>query len=188
MRSQKGFGAVEGLLIVVAISVVGFAGWYVYDSGQETNNIYDKSAATTENTYNDVTEPSNKSDEQSTPVTQALIDTIADSIKSQNTAALEGYLTDEVKVVIAASEKGGSVTKAVAIKDLDYVKGATAPWDFNLSAETLKAYANGSYKQYFTDNTVFGKSADGMVVAFGVNDDGKIDAVFMAANANLLTE
>jgi uncharacterized FlaG/YvyC family protein len=186
MHSQKGFGAIEGLLIVVAVSVVGFAAWYVYDSGQKTNSIYDKS------TNVDTPVKANKkqaaSDAQSNPITQELIDNIADSIKSQNTAALEGYMKDTVTVVVAASEKGGSVTKAVAIKDLDYIKGATAPWDFNLSSETLESYANGGYKQYFTDNTIFGKSADGMVVAFGIDDNGDIDSIFMAVNENLLTE
>ena len=184
MRSQKGFTAVEGLLIFVVVGIVGFAGWYVYDSGQKTNDIYDKS--TNVDTPTKASKKQAASDVQSTPITQALIDNIADSIKSQNTAALEGYMKDMVVVVLAASEKGGPVDKATAIKDLDYLKGATAPWDFNLSADTLKAYADGGYKQYFTDNTIFGKSADGMVVAFGIDENGNIESIFMAANADLL--
>lgn len=186
MRSQKGFTAVEGLLIFIVVGIVGFAGWYVYDSGQKTNDIYDKSTNVDTPTKSSKKKPANSSDLQSTPITQALIDNISASVESQNTAALEGYMTDNVTVVIAASEKGGSVSKAVAIKDLDYLKGATAPWDFNLSADTLKAYADGGYKQYFTDNTIFGKSADGMVVAFGIDENGNIESIFMAANADLL--
>lgn len=188
--NQKGFGVVEGLLVSVALGVVGFAGWYVYDSGKKTNSIYDKSTNvdTATKLNQKQTKKAANSDLASTPITEALIAQVSTAVTDQKYSDLDGVMKDMVTVVLAASEKGGEVDKATAIKDLDYLKSATVPWNFNLDQAELDSYADGDYKQYFTDNTIFGKSADGMVVAFGVNDDGIIDAVFMAANAELLTQ
>lgn len=103
-----------------------------------------------------------------------------------NTAALEGYMTDPVTVVLAASEKGGPVTPAQAVQDLNYLSGATDPWDFNLSAVTLASYKNGFYGQYFGDMTVVGKSANDYVVSFMIDTNNKITTIFMTGSADLL--
>jgi hypothetical protein len=54
MKSQKGFGVVEAILIVVIVGILGFTGWYVYSSQNSTNNIYDKTSnsASTKSTKN----------------------------------------------------------------------------------------------------------------------------------------
>jgi hypothetical protein len=188
--SQKGFTVVEGLLIALAVGVVGFAGWYVYDSSNKTNNIYDASGTDSATKVTKKAAEEKKSAETSTtsPISDALKENAAASIESKNTAALEGYMTDNVTVVIAASEKGGSETRMEAIKDLDYLSSGTSPWNFSLPTETLAAFKAGSYSKYFGTNTIVGKSANDMVVAFGVNSAGKIDTVFMASNASLLTD
>lgn len=190
-QSQRGFTFIEGLLVVILVGIVGFAGWYVYDSNNKANNTYDASASMQNSISYDKKANGKNSDEKESSnshVSDSLKENIADGIKSGNTAALEGYMADSVTVVIAASEKGGAETPAQAIKDLDYLKSATAPWDFALSSEVLKTYANGFYGKYFGENTVVGKSADGKVVAFGINDVGKIDTIFMASNADSLTQ
>lgn len=38
-RSQKGFTAVEGLLIVLILAVIGFGGYYVYHSNHQANRL-----------------------------------------------------------------------------------------------------------------------------------------------------
>lgn len=43
-NTQKGFSAVAVLLIIVVIGLVGFAGWYVYDSNKSEN--YSENAST----------------------------------------------------------------------------------------------------------------------------------------------
>jgi hypothetical protein len=43
-HNQKGFGAVEGLLILILLSILGFTGYYVYHSQQNTNKTYDTAA------------------------------------------------------------------------------------------------------------------------------------------------
>lgn len=189
-QTQRGFTFVEGLLIVVLVGIVGFAGWYVYDSNKKTNSIYDKSAS-----VDGVAEYEKKTASQTGQVnsdepviSNELKENVTASVESKNTAALEGYMADNVTVVIAASEKGGSVPKVQAIKDLNYLSTGTMPWNFDLDEATLNAYKAGFYKQYFEGNTIVGKSANDLVVVFRVNSDGKIDSVFMAANAGLLTE
>jgi len=111
---------------------------------------------------------------------------IKDSIKSGNTAALEGYMASTVRVIIAASEGVGNRTPTQAINDLKYLDSATDPWNFALSTDTLNEYANGDYAQYFPLGAVVGKSADDKVVSFTFNSSGKINGIFMAVNADLL--
>jgi len=46
MKNQKGFSALEGLLILVIVSLIGFVGWYVFHTKASVNNTY-KSAVQT---------------------------------------------------------------------------------------------------------------------------------------------
>ncbi len=39
MSGQKGFSAVEGLLVIVIAGIVGFTGWFVWHSQQSTNKL-----------------------------------------------------------------------------------------------------------------------------------------------------
>lgn len=119
-------------------------------------------------------------------LTQDQINNITDSIKSMNTVALEGYLADSVNVVFAASEKAGPRTPAQAIADLAYLSSATSPWSFALPAATTDAWKTGDYKTYLKDATIFGKSANGYVVAMKTNASAKIDLIFVSASADLL--
>jgi hypothetical protein len=43
-KSQKGFGAVEGLLIFVIVGMLGGVGWYVYNSNKTTNDLLDNTS------------------------------------------------------------------------------------------------------------------------------------------------
>ena len=122
-----------------------------------------------------------------TAPTAAVKASIEDAVKSGNTTALEGYMAPTVKVIIAASGGVGDRTPAQAVSDLAYLDAGTDPWNFNLPAATLASYRSGSYAQYFPTNAVVGKSANNYVVSFSFNSAGKINAVFMAVNADLLT-
>jgi predicted negative regulator of RcsB-dependent stress response len=43
-KNQKGFGVVEGLLILVIVGILGFTGWYVWHSKQATYKTYSNAA------------------------------------------------------------------------------------------------------------------------------------------------
>jgi len=117
----------------------------------------------------------------------ATIANIKSAITSANTAALEGYMASSVNVVIAASDGVGVVTPTKAVTNItSFIADATSPWDFSLSASILSSYGKGSYKQYFPNNAVVGKSANSKVISFSFDANAKISTVFMSANENIL--
>jgi predicted lipoprotein with Yx(FWY)xxD motif len=67
--SQKGFSAIEGVLIVVIIAIVGFVVWYVFHTKNNTNNIYGNTANTSTTTT-----PSTSSKTNSTLIIQTKTD------------------------------------------------------------------------------------------------------------------
>ncbi len=107
------------------------------------------------------------------------------AIDSKNTAALEGLLAAKVQYVLAASEMGKDVTPAEAIQNLEYLKPATSPWNWNIAAATLNQYKAGDYKQYLADDTIFGASANKYFISMRDNC-GKIDQIFVASSTDLL--
>jgi hypothetical protein len=52
MKNQKGFSAVEGLLILVIVGLLGFVGWYVWSTGNKTRDNLDKAAKSSVNSDN----------------------------------------------------------------------------------------------------------------------------------------
>jgi hypothetical protein len=119
-----------------------------------------------------------KSTEKTTGATEVSSDikaNVADAISSRNTAALESYMGDSVKVIIAASEGIGDRTPAQAVADLNYLSSATDPWDFDLPEATIDDWQTGDYASYFPETLrVIGRSSDGYVVVFKFNSSEKI--------------
>ena len=114
------------------------------------------------------------------------IESIQDSIKSRNTAALEGYMAPTVKVIIAASGGVGDRTPTQAVSDISsYISSSTDPWNFALAKAETDGYAKGFYGKYFPSIAVVGKSANGIVISFSFDCNGKINTVFMAAKGTL---
>jgi hypothetical protein len=112
--------------------------------------------------------------------------TLHDSIASQNTAALEGYLPNPVTFVIAASECCGPVTPLEAISGLDYINAAVGPW-VEPSAAELAQYRSGYYVDYFPDSAyvIHSSDADPYVVSFEITGD-KVTGIFVVGGASLL--
>lgn len=192
-KKQQGFTPVEVTLVVVILAILGFVGWYVYQAKNNADDAYNKASSVSAASKNAKKSTAKEQPSTATPakvtISDSLKENTAAAIESKNTAALEGYMASSVTVVIAASEKGGAESAAEAVADLSYLNSGTSPWDFKLSDATLTSYRNGSYGKYFgADTTIVGKSANDYVVSFGVNTSGKIDTVFMAINADLLTD
>jgi hypothetical protein len=55
-KNQKGFSAVEALLIVIVVLLLGFIGYYVYHAQNNTNSLYDNSGKTTNPTSSKTSE------------------------------------------------------------------------------------------------------------------------------------
>lgn len=124
---------------------------------------------------------------EATEVSATVKANVEAAISSKNTAALESYMADSVKVIIAASEGIGDRTPVQAVNDLDYLNSATDPWDFDLPAATIDDWQTGDYASYFPDTLrVIGRSSNSYVVVFKFNASEKITDIFMAVNDDLL--
>jgi hypothetical protein len=104
---------------------------------------------------------------------------VQDAISSGNTAAIEGYLSDPVRVIIMSSECCWDISRAEAVAELSYVTGAPGPWNFNLPAATVAPWHTNTYYGYlFTGDDITGRAADGTIVSFGI-DGGQITKILM---------
>jgi hypothetical protein len=114
------------------------------------------------------------------------IDNIKAAITSGNTAALEGYMSSKVRVIIAASEGVGDRTPTQAVGDItSYIQGASS-WDFDLSESTLGTYRGGFYAQYFPEGAVVGKANNKKIISISFDCKGKVKTVFLAIHSDLL--
>jgi len=126
-----------------------------------------------------------------TPVapSASVIESIKASITSGNTAALEGYMAASVNTILAATEAYGPQTAAQSVSDVtSFIADATSPWNFALTASILSSYGSGGYEQYFPNNAIVGKSANGKVISFSFDCNAKISTVFLAASEELLAQ
>ena len=111
---------------------------------------------------------------------------IADAISSGNTAAIDDYLTEPTRVVIAASEADVQYSAVDAVLALDYVQPGVGTWDFALDAAVTDGYAaSSSYGTFFPDDAIVGRSDAGAVVSFIPNGD-RIGTIFMSIDEAFL--
>lgn len=153
---------------------------------EKSNAELEKQLAT-EKTTPETTDPVACTNGTKTP-SAATIENIKASVTSGNTAALEGYMASSVNVIFAASEGLGARTPAQAVSDISGFIGdsTTTTWDFALGNSTLAAYDSGDYGQYFSANSVVGKSSTSKVISFSFDCNAKINTVFMSASADIL--
>jgi hypothetical protein len=110
---------------------------------------------------------------------------LRDSVTSGNTAAIEGYLSEPVNYILAASECCGLISAADAVNNLSYLDNATPPWNFDLPESTIDEWRASLYYGYlFPPDLVVGESSDGMIVAFGIVGD-EVTTVFIGYEADI---
>lgn len=188
------------VLAIILLGGAGYLGWFAWNlHSQNTQLTKDKSTAQSQIT--DLNKQLTAA-KRATPATtsnapcpctpvaasDSLKANIHDAINSKNTAALEGYMASSVKVVIAASEHSVTDTPAQAVAELDYLNSSSSPWNFSIAAATLTSWKAHFYGQYFSATSYAGEAASGQVASFDFDCNGKIDQIFMAANADLLTQ
>jgi len=121
-----------------------------------------------------------------TTVPPLLKQNVQAAIQSGNYAALDGYMADKVSYAIAASSAQGTLTKAQAIKQLEYLNSGTSPWNFDIATATLTKYKSGAYSTYLNDDVIFGTSGNKFFVSFHLDSNNKIDQFFIASSTDLL--
>ena len=131
-------------------------------------------------------EPTTEAPVEPAGLSDADYENLHDSISSGNTAALEGYLSNPVNFVIAASECCGPVTPLEAISGLDYISAAIGPWT-EPSPAVLAQYRAGFYVDYFPDGAyvIQSSDADPYVVSFAITGE-QVTGVFIGGGASLL--
>lgn len=115
-----------------------------------------------------------------------VIDSIKSSITSKNTAALEGYMSKSAIAIDGSSfnSTGDTTATQVVLRITNFIKDATTPWNFDLTDTVKESYTKLDYKM--SNNLVIGKSANGKVISFTFDSNGKISSVLLSANENLL--
>ena len=108
--------------------------------------------------------------EPETGLTASDRENIREAITSGNTAAIEGYLSNPVRVIIMSSECCWDITPAEAVSNLSYVTGAPGPWNFSLPSTTTAPWHTNTYYGYlFTGDDITGRASDGTIVSFGIS-------------------
>lgn len=182
------------ILALLLVAAIGLSAWLWMQAEADKKKLNDDKVALQAQIDQLKKQSANAGSKSTTPSPTPCNDTPTDAMKanikaaldSKNTAVFSTYTTNPVKYVLAASEFGGDITPDEAATSLEYTHEAMGPWDFNLPAATITAYDSGFYTAYFDANTYVGRAADGMVVAFDFNCDGKISQIFVAANEDLL--
>ena len=180
-------------LVVVLVASCGYVGWLWWTANEDKTKLQNENKelqTQVQSLRNQVAADNADQAAEEEPcdgtITAELKANIKDAVTSKNLAALAGYMTNPVSVILAASEGLGDRTPDQAVVDMEYLNGGTAPWDFDLSPATLATYEAGFYKDYFDNNTVVGKSVDDYVVSVDFDDCAKINKVFMVSNEDLL--
>jgi len=108
------------------------------------------------------------------------------AINTGNFQPFEGYMADKVNVILEASECCGLLTKNEASSQLNYLKDAVGPWNFDQSNETIKKLKELEPSKYGPESAFIGIAANEYTVSFKFNADNKISGVTMAVTYKLI--
>jgi len=81
-KNQQGFGAVEGLLIVVVVAVIAFVGWYIYNGNKKASNTYN--AASTSSKVTTTGTPKTHTTEEAVNLVQTTYDSYLTELNKAN--------------------------------------------------------------------------------------------------------
>ncbi len=116
----------------------------------------------------------------------------AAAIETQDLETLSGKFASSVKIVILTKKtkttRTVSGTEALALITL--INNAQNPWNWNLPADQLAAWANGPYGEFFgagNNVNLVGLAANGFVVSLIINEQGQIIAILITTDSNLLS-
>lgn len=192
-----------GHRIWVALQTIFFIGvlvggvWYyqelkikaVNDQKAEITKQLKESKAAQKKAEEDLAEAQKELDSTSKSVTVVpplLKQAVVTAVQSGKYTGLDTYMADKVSYAIAASSGQGSLTKAQALKQLEYLNSGTSPWNFDIAEETLTKYKAGAYSNYLNDDVLFGASGNKYFVSFHLDSNNKIDQFFIASSTDLL--
>ncbi len=163
MQTNKGFTLIEGFLFLAIAGIIGFTGWYVWQSKDKTNNSYESSAQSTTNLP-----------------TYISIKTFEECKKAAGSKLLETY--PEQCVTVAGKTFTGPLTQGKKFLDIK-------EW---LAGIPLTDPSDGYYyklSDYQTDGkssdiTVYSKKADAIIGPKGTSCRGEYIAYILRLLTN----
>ena len=106
------------------------------------------------------------------------------AVQSKNYAALEGYMANEVSVILYATECCGILSPQKATEQMSYLNNGTPPWDFSSNSSIGQKLIIADPSNF--SGRIIGIASNGMVVAFNLNAQNKIDKIFISADYKLI--
>jgi len=108
------------------------------------------------------------------------------SINSKNYQALEGYMTDDVVLILYATECCGTVTKTKATAQMSYLEGSKGSWDFS-EGSSVRAKLIQNNPQNFSQDMIVGISSDKYVTGFKLNSQNEIERIILVSDYTLIS-
>lgn len=170
------------IAIIVAVGVVAYT--LGTNQGGKGQVVF---PAPTVSAISETPAPTNKSiiTPQESANKNAVTGNIEASVKSKNYAALEGYMANEVLVILYATECCGILSPQKATEQMTYLNNGTPPWDFSPSNPIAQKLINADPSNF--TGRLIGTASNGMAVAFNLNAQNKIDKIFISADYKLIS-
>ena len=119
-NNQKGFGAVEGLLVLILVSILGFTGYYVYHTQNNANSSY--------NSASDTSQKANQTSSGSTNTTAIKEAVKNDCESTSGNSATDIKITKQEGDYAAATVACGNST-AGSPTNRDYLSKSNGKWN-----------------------------------------------------------
>lgn len=110
---------------------------------------------------------------------------IMQAVSQGNYQDLGNMMDNNVEVILYASECCGSIPKADAVKQLEYLNSAQKPWYFGSDNSDITQIATKDPEKYGPPN-IIGVSKDKMVVSFKLTSDGLVKRIIIVPRINLI--
>ncbi|MFH1827559.1 MAG: hypothetical protein ABH812_04025 [bacterium] len=108
------------------------------------------------------------------------------AINTGNFQPFEGYMADEVNVILEASSCCGIKNNSEAALQMKYLYNAEGPWNFDQSNETIKKLKEVEPEKYGPESAFIGIASNEYTVSFKFNKDNKISGITMAGTYKLI--
>ncbi len=107
------------------------------------------------------------------------------SINTKNYQALEGYMKDNVSLILYASECCGMITRSEATAQMSYLESSKGTWDFS-EKNSIRAKLIQNNPENFSSDMIIGISSDNYVAGFKLNSQNEIEKIILVSNYNLI--
>ena len=95
-------------------------------------------------------------------------------------------MTDDVVLILYATECCGTVTKTKATAQMSYLEGSKGSWDFS-EGSSVRAKLIQNNPQNFSQDMIVGISSDKYVTGFKLNSQNEIERIILVSDYTLIS-